>query len=266
MNEEERQGIFDPEMLPDVNTAEAIRYGSAYRFHKNSQWIWSMIEENLSNRLRGLESQIMDTEFALNIMKNNSSVIKSPRPPFKARQNRDIFTLRDWGRLKNTLDQLDIFRKKNEMWCRKQAIEEYISQLRANGRITPEDWKICTAMYNMEPISYDYIRGHAREQRSEEKIDWGEFVDALMTPDDSILDTAVSVEEAEPPEAESVPKEDLSTMRDYVSTFLEHPLKDVLAMLQEKDEGIDAADEWISASGWGWKDILQELMDYAEAA
>ena len=262
MNEEERVGLFDPDMLPDVNSAEAVRYGSAYRFHKASQWVWSMIEDNLVNMLAGLESQVMDTDFALEIMKHNPSIIKSPHPPFTARQNRDIFTLHDWGRLKSVLSQLGRFRKKNEMWCRKQAIDEYISQLRESGRITPEDWKTCTAMYNMEPISYEYIRGNAREQQSEERVDWSRFVEALYGPPEPAPRESTQAEAAE---AEPEPAEDFSPMQEYVSSLLEHPLQDMLAHLEDRDEQVDAAREWISLSGWDWQDIILELREYAEA-
>ena len=263
MIEEERPtGITDPDMLPDVNTAEAVRYGSAYRFHKNSQWIWSMIEDNLASRLSGLESQIMDTDFALDIMKNNRSIIRSPRPPFTARQNRDIFTLRDWARLKNTLDQIDRFRMKNEMWCRKQAIEEYITKLRESGRITPEDWKACNNRYNMEPITYDFVKGKAREQREEETIDWPTFVEAMFpSKEEPVPDIPDYVPEEPIPEPE---EDDISPVQEYVRIWLEDPVLRALSCLEDRDESLNAAYNWLSESDFDPKPIIDRLLQLAE--
>lgn len=263
MNEDEKQTLFDQTLLPDADSAEAIRYGSAYRFHKNSEWTWSMIEDCIRSRMLGLESQVMDWDFAVNVMKHNPGIIRSPKPPFTARQNRDIFTIADWGRLRNTLDKIPRLRKKNDMWCRKQAIDEYVRALLKTGKLTTEDWKACTSVFNMEPISYDYLRGNAREQLDQEKVDWSEFVDALMGREEQ--PPQADVIPAEAAEEEPEPVEDLTPLQGYAGTLAYSPLQDVLAHLEDKDEEINAAMDWLYSVDWDYRDILHELMTYSEA-
>jgi len=266
MNEpqEERKGLFESPMLPDINTAEAVRYGSAYEFLKNSQWLWSAIEDYLTRKLRGLQSQIMDPEFAYYIITQNPSVLRTPTPPFKPDQNRDIFTLRDYARVKGALMKLPEFRKKNELWARKQALKEYIRSFRERGEITPEDWKACNNRYNMEPITYDFVKGKAREQMEEETIDWPTFVEAMFSrQEDPVDEVPEDISEEIPPEP--VEEDDMTPVQEFVLRWLEDPVSRALSRLEDKDDALNAAYSWLSLSEFDPRDIVDRLLLQAEA-
>ena len=260
--QEERKGLFESPMLPDINTAEAVRYGSAYGFLKNSEWLWSAIEDYLTRKLRGLQSQIMDRDFAYYIITKNPSVLRTPTPPFKPDQNRDVFTLRDYARVKGALMRLPEFRKKNELWARKQALKEYIRSFRDRGEITPEDWKACNNRYNMEPITYDFVKGKAREQREEETIDWPTFVEAMFpSKEEPVPDIPDYVPEEPIPEPE---EDDISPVQEYVRIWLEDPVLRALSCLEDRDESLNAAYNWLSESDFDPKPIIDHLLQLAE--
>ena len=119
-----------------------------------------------------------------------------------------------------------------------------------------------TMVMPMEPISYDYLRGNAREQLDQEKVDWSEFVDALMGREEQ--PPQADVLPAEAAEAEPEPVEDLTPLQGYASTLAKSPLQEVLAHLEDKDEEINAAMDWLYSVDWDYRDILHELMTYSE--
>ena len=75
----------------------------------------------------------------------------------------------------------------------------------------------------------------------------------------------VPAEEEAPAEAEPEPVEDLTPLQGYANSLAYSPLLVVLAHLEDRDEQINAAMDWLYSVDWDYRDILHELMTYSEA-
>ena len=166
--------------LPDSNTAEAILYGPSYSWIKSALWVWDEMEDYLLKKADSLESQIMDREWAYDVMRHNRYLIYARSPPVnEVSRIKDLFTLRSLCKCLAGIRKIDEYRKQNIAWARMKGIDQYVKSMAGRG-ISESEWKAATASYNMEPITYDYVHGLTPSMLPGEYIDWNEAMVDLM--------------------------------------------------------------------------------------
>ena len=166
--------------LPDSNTAEAILYGPSYSWIKSALWVWDEMEDYLLRKADSLESQIMDREWAYDVMRHNRYLIYARSPPVnEVSRIKDLFTLRSLCKCLAGIRKIDEYRKQNIAWARMKGIDQYVKSMAGRG-ISESEWKAATASYNMEPITYDYVHGLTPSMLPGEYIDWNEAMVDLM--------------------------------------------------------------------------------------
>lgn len=166
--------------LPDSNTAEAILYGPSYSWIKSALWVWDEMEDYLLKKADSLESQIMDREWAYDVMRHNRYLIYARSPPVnEVSRIKDLFTLRSLCKCLAGIRKIDEYRKQNIAWARMKGIDQYVKSMAGRG-ISESEWKAATASYNMEPITYDYVHGLTPSMLPGEYIDWNEAMVDLI--------------------------------------------------------------------------------------
>lgn len=166
--------------LPDSNTAEAILYGPSYTWIKSALWVWDEMEDYLLRKADSLESQIMDREWAYDVMRHNRYLVFARSPPVNEVSHlKDLFTLRSLCKCIAGIRKIGEYRKQNLAWARMKGIDQYVRGM-ANRGISEAEWKAATASYNMEPITYDYVHGLTPSMMPGEYIDWDEAMTDLM--------------------------------------------------------------------------------------
>lgn len=166
--------------LPDSNTAEAILYGPSYSWIKSALWVWDEMEDYLLRKADSLESQIMDREWAYEVMRHNRYLIFARSPPVnEVSRIKDLFTLRSLCKCLAGIRKIDEYRKQNIAWARMKGIDQYVKSMAGRG-ISESERKAATASYNMEPITYDYVHGLTPSMMPGEYIDWNEAMVDLM--------------------------------------------------------------------------------------
>ena len=111
----EENPFRDAGSLPDDNTAESILYGSSYRWIKNALWAWDELESAIDLRIMELYSQILDRQFAYEVMSRNPYVIFSKSPKYNdPRKLRDVFTLRELVKCNSAVHKIQAYREKNK--------------------------------------------------------------------------------------------------------------------------------------------------------
>lgn len=166
--------------LPDSNTAEAILYGPSYSWIKSALWVWDEMEDYLLRKADSLESQIMDREWAYEVMRHNRYLIFARSPPVnEVSRIKDLFTLRSLCKCLAGIRKIEEYRKQNIAWARMKGIDQYVKSMAGRG-ISESEWKAATASYNMEPITYDYVHGLTPSMMPGEYIDWNEAMVDLM--------------------------------------------------------------------------------------
>ncbi len=180
MNEVFQQQPMESGSLPDSNTAEAILYGPSYSWIKSALWAWDEMEDYLIRKADSLESQIMDREWAYNVMVGNRYLVFARNPPVnEVTHLKDLFTLRSLCKCVAGLHKIREYRKQNLAWARMKGTENYVAGMKGRG-ISESEWKAATASYNMEPITYDYVHGVVPSMMPGECIDWDEALRDLM--------------------------------------------------------------------------------------
>lgn len=166
--------------LPDANTAEAILFGPSYTWIKSALWVWDEMEDYLLRKADSLDSQIMDREWAYDVMRHNRYLIYARSPPVNEVSHlKDLFTLRSLCKCIAGIRKIDEYRKQNMAWARMKGIDQYVKSMAGRG-ISESEWKAATASYNMEPITYDYVHGLTPSMMPGEYIDWNEAMVDLM--------------------------------------------------------------------------------------
>ena len=166
--------------LPDMNTSEAILFGPAYTKIKSINWVWDEMEEYLLRRADSLDSQIMDREWAYDVLMHNKYLIFARSPPVNdPNKLRDLFTLRNLCKVEAGLKKVEEYRNQNIAWGRMKGIEAYVKGMEGRG-ISESEWKAATASYNDKPISYEYVHGLQPSDMPGEVDDWDKAMRLLM--------------------------------------------------------------------------------------
>ena len=166
--------------LPDMNTSEAILFGPAYTKIKSINWVWDEMEEYLLRRADSFESQIMDREWAYDVLMHNKYLIFARSPPVNdPNKLRDLFTLRNLCKVEAGLKKVEEYRNQNIAWGRMKGIEAYVKGMEGRG-ISESEWKAATASYNDKPISYEYVHGLQPSDMPGEVDDWDKAMRLLM--------------------------------------------------------------------------------------
>ncbi len=166
--------------LPDMNTSEAILFGPAYTKIKSINWVWDEMEEYLLRRADSLDSQIMDREWAYDVLMHNKYLIFARSPPVNdPNKLRDLFTLRNLCKVESGLKKVEEYRNQNIAWGRMKGIEAYVKGMEGRG-ISESEWKAATASYNDKPISYEYVHGLQPSDIPGEVDDWDKAMRLLM--------------------------------------------------------------------------------------
>lgn len=166
--------------LPDMNTSEAILFGPAYTKIKSINWVWDEMEEYLLRRADSLDNQIMDREWAYDVLMHNKYLIFARSPPVNdPNKLRDLFTLRNLCKVEAGLKKVEEYRNQNIAWGRMKGIEAYVKGMEGRG-ISESEWKAATASYNDKPISYEYVHGLQPSDMPGEVDDWDKAMRLLM--------------------------------------------------------------------------------------
>ena len=178
--QQQDQSLTGSGSLPDSNTAEAILYGPSYTWIKSALWVWDEMEDYLLRKADSLESQIMDREWAYDVMRHNRYLVFARSPPVNEVSHlKDLFTLRSLCKCIAAIRKIGEYRRQNLAWARMKGIDQYVKGMAGRG-ISEAEWKAATASYNMEPITYDYVHGLAPSMMPGEYIDWNEAMIDLM--------------------------------------------------------------------------------------
>ena len=210
MSPEEPQQTQAPGLLPDRETAEAIVYGDSYSWIKSALWAWDEMEDYLLRKADGLESQILDRRFALEVLTRNRYAVFAKSPQYNdPRKLQDLLTLRSLLKCVAAARRIQGFREQNRAWARMRGIRRYVESLEGRG-VTEQEWKAATSDYNMRPITFESVYGASPEELPEEDVDWDEAMADLMGDDElgSFLDRMIGNDEcpddAPPDEMEQV--------------------------------------------------------------
>lgn len=242
--------------LPDTNTAEAILYGSAYTWIKNALWTWDEFEDYLLRKAEDLDSQIMDREWAYDVILHNPYLIRARSPPVNdVNKLKDLLTLANLEKVLKAIEGIKNFRRQNQAWARMKGVSEYVQSLYGRG-VTESEWKAATASYNTEPINYDYVHGLTPSMLPGEVTDWSEAMRVLIGEKeyDNLLnklnDAAEDTSEEESADYEDyeAPDEDVCQIvvtKDELKIMFDNPVKELIEILSaEQDECTAAAEYW----------------------
>ncbi len=275
--------------LPDANTAEAILYGKAYSWIKSALWAWDEMEDYLLKKADSLDSQIMDREWAYEVMTHNRYMIYARSPPVNEVQHlKDLFTLRSLSKCLAGIYKIREYREQNVCWARMKGIQEYVSSLAGRG-ISESEWKAATADYNMRPIDFDSVHGLVPDMLPGESVDWDRAMSDLMGEDeyqkmlgrlyggfdvpsddeDEDEDGLAPGEGPEGADEDEVDEESLGPFWDGLSDDLDEmfadPSEEAMAALGEEPDECSAAACWWDALDSDDGKVVDELIAYAEA-
>lgn len=161
--------------FPDVNTGEAIMYGSKYLFAKSVKFYWDSVESELRHQEADLKKQIRDPEFASYVLSHRPNMIFSREAPTNdLEQIRDLRVLKEIIKVGTSIKKVQLLREKNLMYARMHGIAEYSDNVLKDG-ITEETWKAATAEDN-RPIDFDTIRALIDDDKMKAKIEAEQFI------------------------------------------------------------------------------------------
>lgn len=265
--------------LPDMNTSEAILYGPAYTEIKSIQWAWDEMEEYLLRRADSLDSQIMDREWAFDVITHNKYLIFARSPPVNdPNKLRDLFTLRNLCKVEAGLKKIEEYRNQNIAWGRMKGIEAYVKGMEGRG-ISESEWKAATASYNDQPISYEYVHGLQPSEMPGEVDDWDEAMRVLMGGKeyDKLIENIFGPDAYEDPEPDEDWEQDDEEEEEEEDSFFNDTFYEALDELftdpiYEAINSLKVADDECSicADYWERMDsddllIIDTLIEYAEA-
>lgn len=250
--------------LPDSNTAEAILYGPSYTWIKSALWVWDEMEDYLLRKAESLDSQIMDREWAYDVMRHNRYLVFARSPPVnEVSRLKDLFTLRSLCKCIAGIRKIDEYRKQNLAWARMKGIQRYVDGMAGRG-ISEAEWKAATASYNMEPITYDYVHGLTPSMMPGEYIDWNEaMIDLMGEKDyDRLIEKLTGISDIDDVEPE---EESIGSVEEGIEEPEEEP--------EEEDDGFwDGFDECLeemfsdptegAMQSFGQEDELSMVSDY----
>ena len=261
--------------LPDSNTAEAILYGPAYSRIKSILWAWDEMEDYLIRKADSLNGQIMDREWAYNVIRYNRYLLFARSPPVnEVSKLNDLFTLRSLCKCVAGIHKINEYRRQNIAWARMKGIEQYVGSMAGRG-ISENEWKAATASYNNQPITYDYVHSINPSMLPGEILDWDEAMKDLMGDEEydglvsRIFGIDVSDVVTEKPvvkkEEEPVDTVFWNGLSDDLDMLFSRPDEDVLKMMSEEDDEFSyVRDYWLS-SDIDNRGIIDQLIKFAEA-
>lgn len=168
----------ESELLPDLNTAQAISFGPAYEEMTGIMWAWDSMEDHLMQVSQSLESQLMDRAWCAEVLRRNRYMIFARSPPVNEVQHlRDLQTLRQLCKVQAALHKIDEYRQKNIAWARMQGIKQYVDGLKGTG-ISESRWKASTSEWNTRPINYFNVNNPV--EVTGDDFDWDEALKDLM--------------------------------------------------------------------------------------
>ena len=270
----------DTGSLPDMNTSEAILYGPAYTRIKSMLWAWDEMEDYLINKADSLESQIMDREWAHEVVRYNRYLIFARSPPVNdPNKLRDLFTLRSLCKCVAGLRKIDEYRRQNKAWARMIGPDNYVQGMKGRG-ISEAEWKAATASYNNEPITYDYVHGLRPSILPGEVFDWNEAMRDLMGGEeyDSLVKKIFDVDISDIPvdeEDEDIDFSDLETKEEHDPFFdgfsdamcimFPDSVSDAIEQMRMTDDECSACAEYWDEMDIDDLRIIDTLIAYAEA-
>lgn len=219
--QQQDQSLSGSGSLPDSNTAEAILYGPSYTWIKSALWVWDEMEDYLLRKAESLESQIMDREWAYDVMRHNRYLVFARSPPVNEVSHlKDLFTLRSLCKCVAGIRKIDEYRKQNLAWARMKGIDQYVKGMAGRG-ISEAEWKAATASYNMEPITYDYVHGLTPSMMPGEYIDWNEaMIDLMGEKDyDRLIRKLTGISESDDEEPDSIEDEPIEAEEEESETI-----------------------------------------------
>ncbi len=265
--------------LPDMNTSEAILFGSAYSQIKSIQWVWDEMEEYLLRKADSLDSQIMDREWAYDVIRYNKYLIFARSPPVNdPNKLRDLFTLRNLCKTEAGLRKIEEYRNQNIAWGRMKGIEDYVKGMEGRG-ISESEWKAATASYNDQPITYEYVHGLQPSEMPGEVDDWDEAMRLVMGGKDydKLIEKIFGPDAYDDPEEdEDWEQEDEEEQEEEDDPFFDDDFYDAMDLLfadpvTDAVNSLKIADDECSicADYWDRMDsddlsIIDELIAYAE--
>lgn len=286
--QQQDQSMTGSGSLPDSNTAEAILYGPSYTWIKSALWVWDEMEDYLLRKADSLESQIMDREWAYDVMKHNRYLVFARSPPVNEVSHlKDLFTLRSLCKCIAAIRKIGEYRRQNLAWARMQGIEQYVKGMAGRG-ISESEWKAATASYNMEPITYDYVHGFAPSMMPGEYIDWNEAMIDLMgekdydrlirkltgSPEDDEEEVFEESEDGfeEEPEDEQEDDEPVREddgfwdgFEDCLKIMFPDPIADAMESFGSDDDELSIVADYWTRLDIDDRRIIDELIGFAEA-
>lgn len=277
--QQQDQSMMGSGSLPDSNTAEAILYGPSYTWIKSALWAWDEVEDYLLRKADSLESQIMDREWAYDVMKHNRYLVFARSPPVNEVSHlKDLFTLRSLCKCIAAIRKIGEYRRQNLAWARMKGIDQYVKGMAGRG-ISESEWKAATASYNNEPITYDYVHGLRPSMIPGEIFDWNEAMRDLMGGKEfdslvskifgvDVSDVPVDDEDREEPQTEPSPAReqgDFSDLSEPLGIMFPDSIEDAKQSLGELTDECSACADY-----WDMMDIdpvylIDTLIEYAEA-
>ena len=262
-----------PEPLQDENTSEAIVFGPAYSWVKDIMWIWDEIEEYLRRKADSLEGQIMDREWAYDVMVHNPYLINARSPPVNevSRLN-DLFTLRSLCKCVAAIDKIAEYRKQNTAWARMKGAERYVKGMEGRG-ITEAEWGAANSAFNMEPITYDNVHGIGDSEIPEENVEYILAMKAIMGPEEfESLEDRVMGRRPDMPdvpvmetEEETVDTPDIGFVGELSEIFTD-PVSEATEYLRQSDDECSQAAEFWTLMDVDNRGIIDSIIEFAEAA
>ena len=261
-----------PEPLQDENTSEAIVFGPAYSWVKDIMWIWDEIEEYLRRKADSLEGQIMDREWAYDVMVHNPYLINARSPPVNevSRLN-DLFTLRSLCKCVAAIDKIAEYRKQNTAWARMKGAERYVKGMEGRG-ITEAEWGAANSSFNMEPITYDNVHGIGDSEIPEENVEYILAMKAIMGPEEfESLEDRVMGRRPDMPdvpvmetEEETVDAPDIGFVGELSEIFTD-PVSEATEYLRQSDDECSEAAEFWMMMDVDNRGIIDSVIQFAEA-
>lgn len=260
-----------PEPLQDDNTSEAIVFGPAYSWVKDVMWIWDEIEEYLRRKADSLDGQIMDREWAYDVMVHNPYLINARSPPVNevSRLN-DLFTLRSLCKCLAAIDKIAEYRKQNTAWARMKGAERYVKGMEGRG-ITEAEWGAANSRFNMEPITYDNVHGIGDSEIPEENVEYILAMKAIMGPEEfEGLEDRVLGRRPDMPDISITETEEETDMPDIgfveeLSEIFADPVSEATEYLRQSDDECSEAAEFWTRMDVDNRGIIDSIIQFAEA-
>lgn len=259
-----------PEPLQDDNTSEAIVFGPAYSWVKDVMWIWDEIEEYLRRKADSLDGQIMDREWAYDVMLHNPYLINARSPPVNevSRLN-DLFTLRSLCKCLAAIDKIGEFRKQNTAWARMKGAERYVKGMEGRG-ITEAEWGAANSRFNMEPITYDNVHGIGDSEIPEENVEYILAMKAIMGPEEfEGLEDRVLGRRPDMPDIPITETEEETDTPDIgfveeLSEIFADPVSEATEYLRQSDDECSEAAEFWTRMDVDNRGIIDSIIQFAE--